>query len=377
MGKVKIFAITYDDFVDNIAPMFSSGDFVSGRVTVEVIEETKLQSLTLHVRGEAKVHWTESNGTNSSTSYSKEVKYFDYKNLLLGQVRGKTENDLITIPPGINEYPFRFMLPNILLPATVKGEYGNVSYWVKAKLHRPRKLTMKVKEEFAVFERFINYNPLWMLPQEATNDKTLCCWCCSSGQISLRAKIEQMGYMQGEVIQIFAEFENISSRTVIPNAVINQIQTFIANRKSKIVSKIVARLQGDPLLPGATERWNGKVLQIPTSPPSYLSCSIITIEYILMVYLFIPSAIDLKVNLPLVISSVPSQCDINRNWLFLTLTQTPEGKNCFWPCHLSLSRAPRTGHNMPNHGQTNDLQCCESLGSTIFLAISNCRRNQG
>lgn len=35
-------------------------------------------------------------------------------------------------------------------------------------------------------------------PQAGTKDKTLCCWFCTSGPISLSAKIERKGYTPGE-----------------------------------------------------------------------------------------------------------------------------------------------------------------------------------
>lgn len=37
-------------------------------------------------------------------------------------------------------------------------------------------------------------------PQAGTKDKTLCCWFCTSGPISLSAKIERKGYTPGEIM---------------------------------------------------------------------------------------------------------------------------------------------------------------------------------
>jgi hypothetical protein len=34
-------------------------------------------------------------------------------------------------------------------------------------------------------------------PQAGTKEKTLCCWFCTSGPISLSAKIERKGYTPG------------------------------------------------------------------------------------------------------------------------------------------------------------------------------------
>lgn len=94
----------------------------------------------------------------------------------------------------------------------------------------------------------------------------------------------------GESIQIFAEIENCSSRIVVPKAAIYQTQTFYAKGKIKEVKQLVANLRGESLSSGKTETWNGKMLKIPPVSPSILDCSIIRVEYSLMVsttYMFL------------------------------------------------------------------------------------------
>lgn len=193
---------------------------------------------------------------------------------------------------------------------------------------------MKTKKEFTVFEHIDINTPLLLSPQAGTKDKTLCCWFCTSGPISLSAKIERKGYTPGESIQIFAEIENCSSRMVVPKAAIYQTQTFYAKGKMKEVKQLVANLRGESLSSGKTETWSGKMLKIPPVSPSILDCSIIRVEYSLMVYVDIPGAINLSLNLPLVIGTIPlhpfgsrtssvsSQCSMS--WLGMGLPERPE-----------------------------------------------------
>ncbi|MEQ2205550.1 hypothetical protein XENOCAPTIV_002797 [Xenoophorus captivus] len=143
-----------------------------------------------------------------------------------------------------------------------------------------------------------------------------------------------IGHERGESIQIFAEIENCSSRMVVPKAAIYQTQTFYAKGKIKEVKQLVANLRGESLSSGKTETWNGKMLKIPPVSPSILDCSIIRVEYSLMVYVDIPGAINLSLNLPLVIGTIPlhpfgsrtssvsSQCSVT--WLTLGLPERPE-----------------------------------------------------
>ncbi|XP_018120190.1 arrestin domain-containing protein 3 isoform X3 [Xenopus laevis] len=122
---------------------------------------------------------------------------------------------------------------------------------------------------------------------------------------------------------------------VVPKAALYQTQTFYAKGKMKEVKQLVANLRGESLSSGKTETWNGKLLKIPPVSPSIIDCSIIRVEYSLMVYVDIPGAMDLFLNLPLVIGTIPlhpfgsrtssvsSQYSIN-NWLGLTLPERPE-----------------------------------------------------
>lgn len=70
---------------------------------------------------------------------------------------------------------------------------------------------------------------------------------------------------------------------VVPKAAIYQTQTFYAKGKMKEVKQLVANLRGESLSSGKTETWNGKMLKIPPVSPSILDCSIIRVEYSLMV----------------------------------------------------------------------------------------------
>ncbi|XP_075595160.1 arrestin domain-containing protein 3-like isoform X2 [Balearica regulorum gibbericeps] len=123
---------------------------------------------------------------------------------------------------------------------------------------------------------------------------------------------------------------------VVPKATIYQTQAFYAKGKMKEVKQLVANLCGESLSSGKTETWNGKQLKIPPVSPSILDCSIIRVEYSLMVYVDIPGAMDLFLNLPLVIGTIPlhpfgsrtssvsSQDSTNMNWLGLMLPERPE-----------------------------------------------------
>ncbi|KAG7258907.1 hypothetical protein CRUP_034668 [Coryphaenoides rupestris] len=279
LGKVKSFSVTYDCLNDSNVPVFSSGDSVSGRVVVDVTGDMRVNPRNA------------GSNTAYTQNYTEEVEYLNHKDILIGHERDddNSEEGLTTIHSGRHEP----------LATSFEGKHGSVRYWVKAELHRPWLLPMKTKKEFTVFEHIDINTPLLLSPQAGTKDKTLCCWFCTSGPISLSAKIERKGYTPG---------------------------------KMKEVKQLVANLRGESLSSGKTETWSGKMLKIPpVSPPSWTAASSASSVR------GHPRSHHLSLNLPLVIgtnppppfgsrtSSVSSQCSMTMSWLGMALPERPGG----------------------------------------------------
>lgn len=91
----------------------------------------------------------------------------------------------------------------------------------------------------------------------------------------------------GEVIPVFAEFDNSTSRSIVPKAFITQTQTFIARGTMKQKRSVVATLCGDIVGARSRETWHGRAIKIPPVGPSILQCRIIKVEYMLKVSSFI------------------------------------------------------------------------------------------
>lgn len=89
--------------------------------------------------------------------------------------------------------------------------------------------------------------------------------------------------LAGEVIPVFAEFDNSTSRSVVPRAYIIQTQTFIARGTKKQKCSVVGTLSGDIVGARSRETWHGRAIKIPPVGPSILQCRIIRVEYMLKV----------------------------------------------------------------------------------------------
>ncbi|KAG8003140.1 Arrestin domain-containing protein 2 [Nibea albiflora] len=327
--KLKKFDIVFDSPEVDCPPVFSSGDVVSGRVVLDLSGESRVDSLKLHAEGFAKVHWTESRSAGSSTAYtqnySDEVEYLNRREVLL-----QADNGEVTIlPAGRHEFPFSFQLPEETLVTSFEGKHGSIRYWVKVKLHRPWATVKKIKKEFTVIEPIDINTPALLAPQAGTKDKMARAWYRNFGQVSVTAKIDRKGYTPGEVIPVFAEFDNSTSRSVVPKAYITQTQTFIARGTMKQKRSVVGTLCGDIVGARCRETWHGRAIKIPP-------CRIIKVEYMLKVCVDVPGTSKLCLELPLVIGTIPlhpfgsrtssvsSQYSVNLEWLRMAIPEQPE-----------------------------------------------------
>ncbi|XP_012678650.1 arrestin domain-containing protein 2 isoform X1 [Clupea harengus] len=334
--KVKKFDIVFDSPEIDSPPVFSSGDVVSGKVVLELGGESKIESLKLHAEGFAKVHWTESRSAGSSAAYtqnySDEVEYLNRREALLQADNG----ELTVLAAGRHEYPFSFQLPEETLVTSFEGKHGSIRYWVKVKLHRPWCTVRKIKKEFTVIEPIDINTPALLAPQAGTKEKNARVWYRNFGQVCVTAKIDRKGYTPGEVIPVFAEFDNATSRSIVPKAYITQTQTFIARGTMKQKRAVVATLSGDPVGPSRRETWHGRAIKIPPVGPSILQCRIIKVEYTLKVCVEVPGTSKLCLELPLVMGTIPlhpfgsrtssvsSQYSVNLEWLRMAISEQPE-----------------------------------------------------
>ncbi|XP_066192424.1 arrestin domain-containing protein 2 isoform X2 [Sylvia atricapilla] len=301
-----------------------SGQLLHGWVQLELRRALRVRALEVCARGMATVHWLE------SRSIGLNVVYRDYTSCQTFLYRRRQlipdNGEATVLQAGRHEFPFTFQLPETLA-TSFEGKHGSVRYWVKAKLHRPWSTVKKAKKEFTVIEPIDINTPALLAPQAGAKEKLARAWYCNRGQVSVTAKIDRKGYTPGEVIPIFAEIDNCTSRAVVPKAAIIQTQTFIARGTKKQKKSVVTSITGDPIPAGKREVWHGRALKIPPVGPSILQCRIIQVEYSLKVCVDIPGTSKLLLELPLVIGTIPlhpfgsrtssvsSQYSVNLDWL--------------------------------------------------------------
>ncbi|XP_029469976.1 arrestin domain-containing protein 2 isoform X2 [Rhinatrema bivittatum] len=349
-GKIRSFSVALEHGPGGTG-VHGSGELVSGQVLLELSQSMKVTALEVCARGLATVHWLESKNVGMNTVYSDYTAYESYLRKRQHLIR---DNGAPTVlQAGRHEFPFSFQLPETLV-TSFEGKHGSVRYWIKAKLHRPWSTVKKAKREFTVIEHIDINTPALLAPQAGTKEKTARAWYCNLGQVSLSVKIDRKGYTPGEVIPIFAEVDNCTTRVVVPKAAILQTQTFIARGTMKQKKSVVATLAGDSVAAGKRELWHGRALKIPPLGPSITQCRIIRVEYALKVCVDIPGTSKLLLELPLVIGTIPlhpfgsrtssvsSQYSVNLEWLRMAIPEQPEPP----PEYSSLVSEEAAEHNL-------------------------------
>ncbi|XP_031165162.1 arrestin domain-containing protein 3-like [Sander lucioperca] len=291
---IKNFSIEYDAI--NHKNTFSNGDTINGRVIVEVSKETKIQSLVFIAKGKARVCWSENYGQNQHHVYWSNEKYYDVKHHILREAR---QDGTEVIGKGRHAFPFSFKIPDRKIPSSFKSSIGNIVHKLKAELHQSMKLTKKVNTHFTFVSKADMDTPGLMEPQNGCKDKSVNVF--GSGNISMDVHTKQMGYKQGEALQVTVEVSNQSTRSAKPKFILYKKQSFFAQGRRRLHKEKIIKEMSEAVASSGKETVT-KVISIPTElPPSILNCSIIKLEYKLRIYLDVKFASNPEIKLPIVI----------------------------------------------------------------------------
>ncbi|XP_056334023.1 arrestin domain-containing protein 4-like [Danio aesculapii] len=271
---------------------YSSGEVVSGHISLKLSEETTVKTIKVLLKGYAQVSWM-----HKQSRCSEERKYLSLSKTLVGA----TGIQGFILDSGTHVIPFVLQLPQSPLVSSFSGKHGRVYYMVQAVLKKPFTENQCVCRELCIINHIDVNMPTLISPVSQTCKKMIGCWIFASGPISLTVNIDRQGYCNGESIPIDALIENRSSRLVLPKAVLYQKQTYMANGKTKITKQVVFSARGNVVASDFSSRWNGNALKIPPVSPSILNSDILRVEYFLSVIVEIPGAKNLRVQLPVVI----------------------------------------------------------------------------
>ncbi|KAF7661081.1 hypothetical protein LDENG_00268760 [Lucifuga dentata] len=293
----------------------SAGDPVTGQISFDVTKETKITSITLKLTGNAHVHWSSggSGGRNRRRNrkhYSAKIEFFNIKTVI-AQESGAI-NQPIKLQPGTHSYEFTSQLPAGDFPSSFHGAHGKIVYNLMLGIKRSWHLT----KDFVTQLNFVHYiteTPELLAPLEGFNSMTLCCLWCTSGPISMTARMEKKVFVPGETVKITCNLSNAAFQKATPRAILCQKQTYytISQTNRRLVVKQLASVKGQPVSAHRTDVHSEIMLTIPSNVPFTISnCRILVVEYVIEVKFGIKTCPDVVVLFPIIIhdGAVPAQC---------------------------------------------------------------------
>ncbi|XP_051924645.1 arrestin domain-containing protein 3-like [Hippocampus zosterae] len=290
VSNVKNFSVEYN--LTHRSNVFSSGDYITGRVAFEVTKDCKIDSLWVKMKGKAKVRWFEHYG-KTVVVYKNKEKYFSIKTFIFQDGYG---NNLVT--RGSHTYPFTFQIPQLNLPSSFKGSHGKIKYTLEANLRRSMRTDCKAKTHFRVINK--RHSDMFLTsPQQGITEKKMNFF--SSGTVQMEVNIEKTGFFQGEGIKVVAYILNRSSRGIRPKYCLYKKYSYFASSKRRVETKNIIKEVGESIPPSAGHSVTRIISIPPTTCPSILNCNIIKAEYRLKVYLDVKYALDPEIKFPIVV----------------------------------------------------------------------------
>ena len=308
--------------LDNGDKPFFHGQSINGKVVLHCRKKKQVHTIHLTLVGRAYVQWNERTETiyaapgdvmgNSTGSrnlgcetFTAEELYCNFRVKLWGE-EGRGSQRL---EAGNYEFPFSLQLPSSPMPSSYEGSFGNIQYWLEARLDRPWKFDYVTKITLTLLERVdLNvYREKLIRPLRFEEQKTIYYRLRSeSGPVSLAVSIDRGGYCAGENILVTARVENNSNMTVGKlQAKLMCMVNYYARDETKYHEAEVRQMRVTSIGSGQTFDWNHKPLPIPACPPTSTTCGSIHIKYVLRVTLVLPFTNNIVANFPITIGTVP------------------------------------------------------------------------
>ena len=307
MSRLQSFAIV----LERNQKKYTQGDTIRGNVVVNVREKKKFRSITLTVKGEARLRWDKKEcsgdpdpGAFSRDRFTAKETYLDCLIYLAGG-DGSTQE----LQPGNYGFPFSIQLPYLPLPSSFNYMHGSVKYWLEGHMDRPWRTNHRDKLEFTVIECVtLRREQIANRPLAVRQQANLCCFPCTSGPIILTATTDRQGYCPGESILVTAQLENNSHAAVrMMIATLKRKVEFYAQGSTRSIEENVTQMKTpNGIAAGQSFEWNVHLpipgICIPTTNTNRL----FKVEYTLFVVAARPFFHSpMRTVVPIFIGTVP------------------------------------------------------------------------
>ena len=295
---------------------YTGGDIISGKVVIDLNAAVLCRGVHLQFKGEETTYWTTGSG-KSRTTHTETINRGEYNQLLFGKealgtmavmadaVKGIfSKSHYETFEAGHYEYDFSFSLMSQAPgdyesgdPAYYSG--SRIRYEIMAYVDIPIGADLSETKMLSIFECFD-------LPEEESVERTAIksFMMDSSNPLYLNVTVDNNQYYPGDVVTGKIEVDNRSSKEVTEMTVsLNQRRNMRAHRSTieRTDMKLMTTIT-NPVISQSVATSFDFEFKIPDDTYcTILNSRILKVNYFVNVNIDIPWAIDLDVDVPILV----------------------------------------------------------------------------
>ena len=295
---------------------FHPGSEVRGTLSVETWEPRRFHYIKVCLVGEAHTSITISDEDVTDFTVTDTRKYVNLQVVVWNWEQTRHRE----FQSGIHSFPFQFTIPTQQLPSSFNGGnsemFGYIRYYVEGRIGTGQsEFDLTTETKFCLVEVVDVNLPTLQRPIGGSVRKTIHCWFCASGPITLTAKSPRRGYCIGEIIPLTVTVDNPSTKRIRVAAYLQQVATYRAEDQMSSISVEIMCVTSRTMRARRTVWQPGNDFIVPlkiklgvariAAVPTVASCDIITVEYVLVVEAVISRRKIPSIKIPLTIGNVP------------------------------------------------------------------------
>eukprot|EP00794_Sanderia_malayensis_P020082 gene20082-22052_t len=293
MGKPQEFEIVVKD-----QTITNEGRTIEGQVVLDLLTPMEIEDLVLVFKGSAQCWWRDGN-----QFYSRKQKIVSLKKYLFRQVK---KGDMH--PNGRFIYLFAFET-SLDLPRSISTNHGCINYWLKATVIRSGKSNFDVAVYVDIVEPIDTNLPEYLDNVTYTDSSNIGC-CIPFGKLSLTVHLSRSAFCPGESIMINATANNQSGRLMRGlKARLIMITECDSGSKRKYGKCFLNSISGPPIPSGGIGMFVNEPLAIPAETGTTVINDVVSCYYNVRIKVRVPYDFDLKIDIRVVIGTVPFSGD--------------------------------------------------------------------
>ncbi|CAG2174518.1 unnamed protein product [Oppiella nova] len=277
---------------------YMPGDTVNGTVSFTVTGgRMEVSKVRIALTCQTKTSWVENPGLRhhrEGHTYSDQKTYIYF-------VYRIPDQSLKHLEPGKHQIPFDFKLPVEDIAPSYESDHGVIEYYVEVTIDETTVDEVQTVKTGITVQAPMRNN--LHVSVDGTVEKVFTFPSVGVGSIKMYASVVKKGFESGHSIEVDCFIWNRSSLDATPRVTLYQTQVYMCGERHKAVDVALTDALVGQVIKGSATGMESFVLGIPQGLPLSFKSSLITVKYFAHLTLDIPYAIDLHINLPIVITT--------------------------------------------------------------------------